>query len=208
MKRFMGLHWIAAAALACGLAAAQTAQTPAKDAAPKSTQKKSAAKGTSSKSAAAPNSTSASKPNPAPAPAMAKSPTPAPAPANNKVEGMNMRPELPKTAVEVEPNLWRFTDDKGQVWMYRKTPFGFSKYRQDQVASTHTGTLDPDVEESRHLTAVEEGDTVRFERKTPFGVNKWTRKKDNLSTAERMALDRAQGKSSAPSTAAAKPAQE
>ena len=53
---------------------------------------------------------------------------------------------------------------------------------------------------------VDKGDSVQFERKTPFGVNKWTRRKAELSGAERLAYEKAvQGKAA---TATAKPAQE
>ena len=117
-----------------------------------------------------------------------------------KMPPQTTTPGLPKTAVEIEPNLWRYIDDKGQVWMYRRTPFGYARYQPEKAVA------DPDVEEAQFLTAFDLGDTVRFERKTPFGVNKWSRKKSDLTRAEQLALDRA---SKGPAGAsAAKPAQE
>lgn len=84
--------------------------------------------------------------------------------------------------------------------MYRRTPFGYSRYQPQK------DLIDADKEESQYLAATDNGDTVLFERKTPFGVNKWTRKKTELSGAERLALDRAkQGGASRP---AAKASQE
>lgn len=117
-----------------------------------------------------------------------------------KQEASKLPPGLPKAAVEVEPGLYRHIDDKGQVWMYRRTPFGFSRYQPEREVK------DVDLEEAQYLTAIDKGDSVQFERKTPFGVNKWTRRKSELSGAERIAYEKAaQGKAAA---SAAKPSQE
>lgn len=115
--------------------------------------------------------------------AQAKATAPAtPAPAKpNSPDG---NPQLPKGAVEVEPGLFKHTAGNGEVWMYRRTPFGYSRYQPQK------DLIDADKEESQYLVATDNGDTVLFERKTPFGVNKWTRKKTELSGAERLALDR------------------
>jgi hypothetical protein len=107
---------------------------------------------------------------------------------------------VPPGAVEVEPNLWRHIDEKGEVWMIRRTPFGIARFRPEAE------TRNPDEEEAQHLKVTDKGDTVEFERKTPFGVSKWTRKKAELAGAEKIAWERSsQGKAPAP---AAKPAQE
>ncbi len=37
---------------------------------------------------------------------------------------------LPAGAKEVEANVWRHTDDKGKVWIYRRTPFGLSRFEE------------------------------------------------------------------------------
>ena len=39
--------------------------------------------------------------------------------------------------------------------------------------------------------AVDKGDTVEFQRKTPFGLSKWTKKKSELDENETAALKRA-----------------
>ncbi|MBM3747018.1 MAG: hypothetical protein FJW34_14605, partial [Acidobacteria bacterium] len=31
---------------------------------------------------------------------------------------------IPKEAKQIEPYTWRYTDDQGKNWIYRKTPFG------------------------------------------------------------------------------------
>jgi len=117
-----------------------------------------------------------------------------------KQEAPKLPAGLPKGAVEVETGLYRHIDNKGQVWMYRRTPFGFSRYQPEREVK------DVDLEEAQYLTAIDKGDSVQFERKTPFGVNKWTRRKAELSGAERIAFEKAaQGKAA---TSAAKPSQE
>ena len=39
-------------------------------------------------------------------------------------------PQVPPGAKEVGPNLFRSTDAQGKPWMYRKTPFGVSKWEE------------------------------------------------------------------------------
>src|SRR5262245_38354163 len=85
----------------------------------------------------------------------------------------NTTTELPKGAVEISAGVYKFTDSSGKTWIYRKTPFGLSK-------SPET----PDV------NAFEDGENVRFERLTPFGVSKWTRKKTELTKEEQEIWDR------------------
>lgn len=91
----------------------------------------------------------------------------------------NKLAEPPKGAVLVEPGLWRHKDDKGKVWMYRRTPFGLAKFAPDAGDMTKA-----DKAEAEFLKAEDGGDVVKFERKTPFGVSKWTRKKTQLQGAE------------------------
>src|SRR5882724_6847996 len=88
-------------------------------------------------------------------------------PAPNKVQEIT----IPAGAVEVEPYTYRFTDAQGKKWIYRKTPFGIS--RAEDKAVEDPKAVDPKKEESARLidatTAVEAGDSVRFERPGPFG---------------------------------------
>ena len=91
-------------------------------------------------------------------------------------------PPLPEGAVQVDKNTWRAKEKDGKVWMYRRTPFGFSKYEADEQ---------PADEPITDLVAVDKGDSVEFQRKTPFGVSKWTKKKSELDDNEAAALKRA-----------------
>ena len=42
-------------------------------------------------------------------------------------------PPLPAGAVQIEKNAWRATDKDGKTYIYRRTPFGFSKYEAGDV---------------------------------------------------------------------------
>jgi len=109
-------------------------------------------------------------------------------PAPNKVQDVT----IPPGAVEVEPYTYHFTDAQGKKWIYRKTPFGISR-------AEDKGVEDPKAEDAKKAenarlidttTAVEDGDTVRFERPGPFGVTKWQRKKAELNEVEHAVWDR------------------
>jgi hypothetical protein len=97
--------------------------------------------------------------------------------------------EIPAGAVETEPGVFRFADSAGKKWIYRKTPFGVSR-REDQPDAAPKSTA-PDG----NVKAFEEGDSVRFERTSPFGVSKWVKKKSDLNDQERSVWerDKAQG---------------
>jgi hypothetical protein len=85
---------------------------------------------------------------------------------------------IPKNAVEIEPNLYRLTDANGKNWMYRRTPFGISKWEDKPVPQTV-------VDDGPPVIATDLGDSVRFERQTPFGVSKWVSKKSALTDDEK-----------------------
>jgi hypothetical protein len=93
---------------------------------------------------------------------------------------------IPKGATQVEPNLYRATDEHGKTWFYRQSPFGISKWEDK-----------PEVQRvvAEPLTTVHDlGDKVEFQRQTPFGVSKWVTKKTDLSVEEKelLAADEAQ----------------
>ncbi len=90
---------------------------------------------------------------------------------------------IPADAVEVEPGIFQHSDAKGKKWLYRRTPFGIAKYEPEPGA--------PAALEGEGITASEQGDSVRFERKTPFGVTRWTKKKTELNSEESAAWKRA-----------------
>jgi len=95
--------------------------------------------------------------------------------------------EIPKEAVETEPGTFRYTDSDGKKWIYRKTPWGVAR-KEDNGTEAVKETARPAGE---GITAVEDGDVVRFERPGPFGVYKWEKKKSELNENESAALERA-----------------
>ena len=98
-------------------------------------------------------------------------------------------PTVPEGAKEVEPNLYRYTDAQGKTWMYRKTPFGISKW-EDKPAS-------PSKSEARTAPPVvitDLGDSVQFDRQTPFGNSRTVRKKTELTDDEKALIQQEEAK--------------
>jgi hypothetical protein len=107
---------------------------------------------------------------------------------------------IPKDAVEIEPGLFQSKDDKGKVWHYTRTPFGVRRFEPENVADTT-------AEDAARISIVgEENGVVRFSRKTPFGSAGWSKSKDKLNAAEKMAVERAaKQKDASGASATAKP---
>lgn len=137
------------------------------------------------------------------APAQTAVKTPATKTPASKAPASVASPQAPKAitipdgAVEIERGTWRYIDAQGKAWRYRKTPFGLVRFAEEDA-------MPPEDEPLSDIAAVDKGDTVEFQRRTPFGISKWTRKKTELDANEKLALERAQRSS----TAAAKASQE
>lgn len=99
---------------------------------------------------------------------------------------------IPAGAVETEPGVWSWTDAKGQKWIDRKTPFGVSR-TEDKPAAVDPAAARRVDAEADAIKAVEDGNTVHFERMGPFGAYKWSRATTGLNEVERKALERARG---------------
>ncbi len=85
----------------------------------------------------------------------------------------------------MEPNTYRYTDSSGKTWMYRQTPFGISRWEDSPAAAT------PQLAPQSQPTSVTDlGDSVRFERKTAFGVSQWVRKKTELTDEEKALVEK------------------
>lgn len=86
---------------------------------------------------------------------------------------------LPKEAILVAPYTYKYTDAQGKKWLYRQTPFGLVKMED---------TPPPAVVEKVDATptvVTDLGESVKFERNTPFGQQKWTKKKADLTDDEK-----------------------
>lgn len=98
---------------------------------------------------------------------------------------------IPKDAVQVDPNTYHYTDPAGKKWIYSKTPFGISRVEDKGVSAEDAKKAQADAaHEIESIKAVEDGDSIRFERASPFGVTRWQRKKGELNEVERAVWDR------------------
>jgi hypothetical protein len=100
---------------------------------------------------------------------------------------------IPANAERIDATHFRAKDDKGVVWEYTKTPFGVARSRADEKPANT-----PNVSGWK---ATDLGDSVRFERQTPFGTSAWTKKKSDLNAAEKLALANATPSGALPETA-------
>ena len=91
---------------------------------------------------------------------------------------------LPAGAKEVRPFTYSYTDAQGKTWIYRQTPFGLTKSSAADAAQ-QTEVKDAGI----RTKATDLGDSVRFERATPFGVSVWTKKKADLDASERALIE-------------------
>jgi hypothetical protein len=77
--------------------------------------------------------------------------------------------------------------------MYRRTPFGVSRW-EDRQDGAERAAADADKNRLDATTAVEDGELIRFSRPGPFGAYKWSKKKDELDAEERSVWEREQGR--------------
>ena len=98
--------------------------------------------------------------------------------------------KVPADATEVSPGLYHWTDGAGKGWMYRRTPFGVSRWADDSEDTKQKAIVE-------QTTAVEQGDSIRFERSSPFGKRTWVRKKTELDETEQKIWAHQQEKTSA-----------
>lgn len=110
---------------------------------------------------------------------------------------------IPKDAVQINPNTYHYTDPAGKKWIYSKTPFGISRVEDKGLSPEDEKKAQEDMARQIESTkAVEDGDSIRFERALPFGVTRWQRNKGELNEMERAVWDRELQKRAAPQGAA------
>ena len=76
------------------------------------------------------------------------------------------------------------TEADGKTYEIRETPFGPMKFPVKTENSAREASADA------FLKIVEEGDSLRFRRQSPFGVTEWVRKKSELNDTEKQAWER------------------
>ncbi len=104
--------------------------------------------------------------------------------AAEKVTDASKPMAIPAGAVQDSTGDYRYTDPQGKKWLYRRTPFGVTRLED----TPEHAAPQADAASSGGITAFDEGDTVRFERKGPFGVWKWEKKKSEMDEGEKAAL--------------------
>lgn len=88
---------------------------------------------------------------------------------------------IPKDALSKSDGTYTWTDKQGKRWLFVKTPFGVMK--NPAIAGP---------EQNAPLTGVktfDEGDKVRFEMASPFGVIRREKNKADLTSEERTLFD-------------------
>jgi hypothetical protein len=108
---------------------------------------------------------------------------------------------IPKDAVQIDSNTYRYTDPSGKKWIYSRTPFGISRV-EDKSVEDAKKTQEDMAHQIESTKAVEDGDSIRFERASPFGVTRWQRKKAELNDMERAVWEHELEKRAAPQGAA------
>ena len=93
---------------------------------------------------------------------------------------------IPKEAVANPDGTYSYTDKSGKKWLYTKSPFGISKTEDVSVASSSAPATVPAGQE---VKAIDKGETVTFQRNTPFGATTWEKKKSDLTDEERHILE-------------------
>jgi hypothetical protein len=110
---------------------------------------------------------------------------------------------IPKGAVlDPKDGTYHYTDKNGRKWVYMMTPMGPSRWRDKgpaaksaapgQFPSSNRFSDDP------NLKAIDQGETVKFVRATPFGPQTWTKKKSELTEDERAMLTNSKPAASTP----------
>jgi hypothetical protein len=115
-----------------------------------------------------------------------KKTTKAPAPAAKKAAPDPAAVTIPADAKKNSDNTYEKTDEKGRTWIYAQTPFGITKYEKTAASEKPAASAPP----PQGYTAVEDGDSIRFERPSPFGKFVWSRKKTELTDEERAVWER------------------
>jgi glucose/arabinose dehydrogenase len=89
---------------------------------------------------------------------------------------------IPTDATANPDGTYSYTDKAGKQWTYSKTPFGVSK-TQTAVAGSGGAMAAAPMEQT--VKSTDRGDTVLFEKPSPFGTSKWEKKKSELTDEER-----------------------
>lgn len=93
---------------------------------------------------------------------------------------------IPKDAVKNENGTYSYTDKQGKHWLYRDSAFGVIRTPGPEPGADTRPNPKPPTAATK---VTDKGDTVQFERSSPFGVTKWEKKKSDLTDEERKLVD-------------------
>jgi hypothetical protein len=97
---------------------------------------------------------------------------------------------IPKDAAAGPDGSFLWTDKAGKKWAFWNTPFGVVKNPVADPAPPSAAAAAADS-----LTkVVDKGDTVRFERTTPFGISGYEKQKSDLNEDERRLYEASRAK--------------
>ena len=122
-------------------------------------------------------------------------------PATRRVPAADIDPhraaiqQIPARAVQGADGAYHFTDSQGRQWLYRKTPFGIARWQDKPENSAALAAENAKRYEA--VSATEDGDTIHFERRGPFGTSRWDRKKADLDEVEKTIWNREQSRTAA-----------
>lgn len=85
---------------------------------------------------------------------------------------------IPRDAVANGNGTFSWTDKRGRKWTYAQTPFGVMRAETTAVPAATSASL-------AGVKMFDDGDKVRFETPTPFGVMKGEKNKADLTDEER-----------------------
>jgi hypothetical protein len=90
---------------------------------------------------------------------------------------------IPKDAVLLPNGTYSYTDKQGKKWIYVNTPFGVSKTADPGASQAGSEAVRIDAK------VIDKGDSVRFEKPSPFGTMSWEKKKSELTPEEQQLVD-------------------
>jgi hypothetical protein len=92
---------------------------------------------------------------------------------------------IPKEATANPDGTYAYTDKDGKKWSYWNSPFGVMRSEiKGDTAPPGNPSAAP-MPQIQYTSTTDKGDTVRFERQTPFGPVGYDRKKSEMTDAER-----------------------
>ncbi len=107
-------------------------------------------------------------------------------------DGAERVDKMPGDAVEVRTDIFRRVDENGKAWIYRRMVFGIFKSAETE----NMRQLLADPPDKQNVRELPDG-TLEFTKLTPFGVGRYTRKKEELTTEEKVFWEKAKKAKSA-----------